>query len=75
MSDYETVVRGRRVGVNRDGQPVGYAVRIKPGLWTAYVYTEAAPFDFARPGFETDNAAVAFIAEHGRTPEHLRVTP
>lgn len=68
-----TVARGKRVGVNRGGKAIGYAVRIpKVGTWTAYVYTTEAPFDYARPGFASDSDAVNYIAEHGQTPEHMR---
>ena len=28
-----TVAKGKRVGVNRDGQAVGYAVRASTGQW------------------------------------------
>lgn len=71
----ETVSKGYRVGVNRDGQPVGHATRAKgkPERWTAFVYTEAVPYDYPVPGFPDADAAVAHIAEHGSTPEHLRL--
>ena len=62
----ETVKKGRRVGVSRDGKAIGYAVRVpKVGTWTAFVYMKTPPFDVARPGFADEAAAVAFIAEHG----------
>jgi hypothetical protein len=68
--------KGNRIGVNRNGQPVGYAVRTnrtkQPEQWTAFVYTELPPFDVARPGFTNADAVVAFIGEHGRTPDHLK---
>jgi hypothetical protein len=67
MTTITTVTRGKRIGVSRDGKAIGYAVRIpKAGTWTAYVYTTAPPFDYARPGFATSDDAVAYITAHGR---------
>lgn len=64
-----TVTKGKRIGVSRDEQAVGYAVRVnrakQPEQWTAYVYTTVAPFDFAQTGFATADAAVSFIATNG----------
>jgi hypothetical protein len=59
--------KGNRIGVNRDGKAVGYASRVKGGTetWTAFVNIAAPPFDMARPGFTSADAAVAYIGEHG----------
>ena len=76
MTKISVIAKGSRIGVNRDDQPVGYAVRTsrkgKPEQWTAYVYQSAAPFDWTRTGFVSGDAATAFIAAHGETPDHLQ---
>lgn len=66
-----TVRKGKRIGVNRDDVAVGYAVRIpkrnrnEAEQWTAYVYIAEPPFDVCRPGFQSADAAAAFIGKHG----------
>lgn len=69
MTAIETVRKGKRVGVSRDGKAVGYAVLVnrksEPEAWTAYVNIAQPPFDLCRPGFTSEAAVVAFIAKHG----------
>lgn len=62
----ETWRKGKRVGVTRDDEAVGYAVEAKPGSWTAFVYTSEPPFDFTRTGFKSATDAVAYIARYGQ---------
>lgn len=59
-----TFPKGRRVGVNRDGKPVGHAVNTG-STWTAFVNIEQPPFDFVQTGFASADEAVAFIAKNG----------
>lgn len=61
--------RGDRIGVNRDDQPVGHAVRVnrkgQSEQWTAFVNLAAAPFETTRTGFASGAEAVRFIGVHG----------
>lgn len=61
--------KGSRVGVNRDGEAIGYAVKTSragtPERWTAFVYTPDPPFDACIVGFASDQLAVAYIAKNG----------
>jgi hypothetical protein len=72
----QTFTKGKRIGVNVDDQPVGYAVRVnragEPEQWTAFVYIREVPFDTVRTGFKSADAVVLFIAKNGRTPDHLK---
>lgn len=68
--------KGNRIGVNRDGRPVGHATRTnranEPEHWTAFVYIAEPPFDTTRVGFTSADEVVAFIGKNGTTPAHLR---
>jgi hypothetical protein len=69
MNNIETFPKGKRIGVNRDGKPVGYAVRVnrakQPEMWSAFVNIEQPPFDTVRTGFPNADAVVEFIAKNG----------
>jgi hypothetical protein len=69
MTNIETFPKGKRIGVNRDGKAVGYAVRTnlknQPEHWTAFVNIEQPPFDTARTGFGSAESVVEFIAKNG----------
>jgi hypothetical protein len=64
--------RGKTIGVNRDGLPVGHATRVnrrgEAEQWTAFVYIAEPPFDAVRVGFGSEDAVVEFIAKNG-TPK------
>jgi ribosomal protein L16/L10AE len=62
-------ISGKQIGVNRDGKPVGYAIRTnrkgQPEHWTAFVNIDQPPFDKAVTGFANESQAVEYLAQHG----------
>lgn len=58
----DTVHMGRRVGVNVDGRPAGYAVKLPRGRgWTTFANIAAPPFDCHAGVYPTEEAAVDAI--------------
>lgn len=74
-----TTRKGKTIGVNRDGDPVGHATlasrKNQPERWTAFVYLVDPPYDAVATGFDSADTAVAYIGLHGETPDHLKVAP
>jgi hypothetical protein len=66
-----TFRKGRRIGVNRDGQPVGLVYRLGDSEYTMTLYTKDCPWE-AHAGVATsEDDAIATVARRGETPDHL----
>lgn len=62
----ETKTIGKRAGINMDGKPVGYAVRIAPDRWTVFADLYDADGNYLRPYTAVGQRDPQAAAEHLR---------